>query len=240
MSVKEHQIIGKLVAEDYRTASVFKKFGIDFCCQGNRTIADACSAKQIDTVKVIHDLEFAIQHDENNPVDYASWSLDLLLDYIEKKHHRYVEKTIVTLQPYLKKICKVHGENHSELFQINDLFNESARELTTHMKKEEFVLFPYVRKMVKAEEQGFKLDLPQFGNVQNPTEMMMNEHNTEGERFREISRLSDGYTPPRYACNTYLVAFALLKEFEADLHLHIHLENNILFPKVVELEGKLR
>lgn len=240
MSVKEHQIIGKLVAKDYRTASVFNKFGIDFCCQGNRTIAEACSAKQIDTVKVIDDLNFAIQNDANDSVDYASWPLDLLLDYIEKKHHRYVEKTIATLQPYLKKICKVHGEKHPELFQINDLFNASVRELITHMKKEEQVLFPYVRKMVKAEEQGLKLDSPQFGNVQNPIEMMMNEHNTEGERFREISMISDGYTPPKDACNTYLVTFALLKEFETDLHLHIHLENNILFPKAVELECKLR
>ncbi len=239
MEINQDQIIGELVAIDYRTASVFKKYGIDFCCQGNRTIQDACEKKSMDSEAVLTDLESVIQSQGETPTDYKSWPIDLLADYIEKKHHRYVEEKILEIKPYLNKICKVHGERHPELFEIQEQFNASAGELAAHMKKEEFILFPFVRKMAKAKHEGLKVDAPHFGTVQNPVQMMMSEHNTEGDRFRKIERLSDNYTPPQDSCNTYNVTFALLKEFEQDLHLHIHLENNILFPKAIELEREL-
>ena len=108
-----------------------------------------------------------------------------------------------------------------------------------HMKKEELILFPFIRKMAKAKQENTKLDTPNFGTVQNPIEMMMEEHTTEGDRFRKIETLSNNYTPPEDACNTYRVTFALLNEFEQDLHMHIHLENNILFPRAIELEKQL-
>ena len=237
--MKENQIIGELVAKDYRTASVFKKYSIDFCCQGNRTIQEACDKKSIDTKKVLEDLNTMIQAKSDTTTDYQSWPLDLLADYIEKKHHRYVQDKTLEIQPYLDKICRVHGEHHPELFEIKNEFNASAGELAAHMKKEELILFPFIRKMVKVKQENSNVEAANFGTVKNPIQMMMDEHTVEGNRFRRIEELSNNYTPPQDACNTYRVSFALLKEFEQDLHLHIHLENNILFPKAVEIENDL-
>ncbi len=239
MELLKENIIGELVAQNYRAASVFKKHGIDFCCQGNRTIDDACVKKNIDSHSVIDDLDVAINQQKNETTDYKSWPLDLLADHIEKTHHRYVEDMIAEIKPYLDKICRVHGDRHSELLEINEHFSNSTGELAKHMKKEELILFPYVRKIVKAAREDSQLETPPFGTVQNPIEMMMSEHDVEGERFRKISELTNNYNPPADACNTYRVTFALLKEFEEDLHLHIHLENNILFPNTIKLEKEL-
>ncbi len=231
--------IGQIVADDYRSAAVFEKFGIDFCCNGNRGIDEACEQKKVDAGELRKKLEIAIAETTAETTDYKSWPLDLLADYIEKKHHRYVEERIPVVTQYLKKINKVHGARHPELQQILDLFVASGGELAMHMKKEELVLFPYIRKMVKAKQSGETLAEPRFGTVKNPIQTMMHEHDNEGERFRQIEALSDNYTPPKDACNTYNVAFALLKEFQDDLHLHIHLENNILFPNAEEMEKEL-
>ena len=236
MNILEDQIIGELVAKDYRTASVFKKYGIDFCCQGNRTINDACEAKKIDENLVVSDLNALLQSKSDSSIDYQNWPIDLLADYIEKKHHRYVEEKTIEIKPYLEKICRVHGESHPELHEINEHFNATAGELAMHMKKEELMVFPFIRKMVKAKQENTTVQMPNFESIQHPIQAMMNEHTNEGERFRKIEELSNNYTPPEDACNTYRVTFALLKDFEQDLHLHIHLENNILFPKAIELE----
>ena len=235
MVVDTNKTIGEMVADDFRTASVFSANKIDFCCKGNRTLDEVCSQKGLDVSTVLEQLEKATATD-NTSIDFNTWELDLLIDYIEKKHHRYVEEKIQEIKPYLDKICKVHGEHHPELYEINQLFNDSAGELAMHMKKEELILFPAVRRMVKAQMQKTTPERPQFGSVNNPIKMMMHEHNNEGERFRKIEELSNKYNPPQDACNTYRVSFAMLKEFEDDLHLHIHLENNILFPKALELE----
>lgn len=236
MNIEKDQLIGTLVAQDYRAASVFKKYNIDFCCQGNRTIIDACDAENIAVEPVVSDLNAIMQVQASNSIDFKSWPLDLLADYIEKKHHRYVEEKTQEIKPYLEKICRVHGERHPELHEINEHFLATAGELAMHMKKEELMIFPFVRKMVKAESSKTPLSTPHFESVKHPIQTMMDEHTTEGERFRKIELLSNNYTPPEDACNTYRVTFALLKEFEQDLHLHIHLENNILFPRAIELE----
>lgn len=231
--------IGQIVADDYRSAAVFKKFGIDFCCNGNRGIEEACEQNNVDADELRKALDIALAETTIETTDYKSWPLDLLSDYIEKKHHSYVEERIPVLKQYLNKINKVHGAKHPELQQIYDLFIASGGELAMHMKKEELVLFPYIRKMVKAEQTGETLNEPRFGTVKNPIQTMMHEHDNEGERFRQIEALSNGYTPPEDACGTYKVAFAMLKEFQDDLHQHIHLENNILFPKAEEMEMEL-
>lgn len=239
MEITKKTVIGELVAKDYRTASVFKKNGIDFCCNGNRTIEDACSEKQIAAEELLDVLAEVSKKDNSIGTDYNAWPLDLLADYIEKKHHRYVEEKIQEIKPYLTKVVKAHSDRHPELLEVDRLFNESAGELTMHMKKEELMLFPYIRKMVQSGQKG-ELVKAHFGTVQNPIKMMMQEHDQEGERFRKISELTYNYLPPADACNTYRVTLSLLKEFEEDLHMHIHLENNILFPKSIVMEEELQ
>ena len=186
--MKENQIIGELVARDYRTASVFKKYSIDFCCQGNRTIEEACEKKNIDTKKVLEDLVAMMEAKSESTTDYQSWPLDLLADYIEKKHHRYVQEKTLEIQPYLDKICKVHGERHPELLEIKEEFNASAGELAAHMKKEELILFPFIRKMTKAKLENTKVDAAHFGTVKNPIQMMMDEHTVEGNAIPIVFR----------------------------------------------------
>lgn len=235
MEIVEEQIIGELVAQNYKTASVFKKFKIDFCCNGNRTISEACERKKLDPSQLINELRNTIINVEQN-IDFNSWELDLLADYIEKTHHRYVVTKIEEIKPYLNKVTRVHGEHNPELKEIEILFNQSAQELSQHLQKEEMILFPFIRNMVNSKMEEKPLFFPHFGTVENPIAMMKHEHQNEGERFEKIAELSNNYTPPSHACNTYRVTFALLKEFEDNLHQYIHLENNILFPKAIKME----
>jgi len=239
MNITESNVVGEVVATDYRAAAVFQKFGIDFCCKGNISIGDVCDASHIDSKSLIQDLVQALQQSDKETADFNSWPLDLLADYIEKKHHRYVDAKLLEIKPYLAKIVSVHGGRHPELAEVEALFAQTAGELTAHMKKEEFILFPFIRKMAKAEQDHVSIDRPHFSSVENPVALMKHDHNEEGERFQKIAKLTGVYTPPPDACNTYRVTFALLQEFEADLHLHIHLENNILFPKAIEMEKRL-
>ncbi|WP_026038732.1 iron-sulfur cluster repair di-iron protein [Myroides injenensis] len=234
----ENRTVGSYVAQDFRTAAIFNKYGIDFCCKGGRTLDEVCDKKKIRKADVEDELDRLLSQKAENNIDFRQWPLDLLADYIEKTHHRYVEEKIPVLLQFLNKLCKVHGDRHPELFAINELFIGCAEELSQHLKKEELVLFPFIRKMVDATISGRELDTPHFGSVQNPVAMMMHEHDGEGERFRKIAALTNNYTPPADACNTYKVTYAMLKEFEEDLHKHIHLENNILFPSAVVLEQK--
>jgi regulator of cell morphogenesis and NO signaling len=185
---------------------------------------------------LVQNLIDVLESENNNGIDFNSWPLDLLADYIEKTHHRYVEDKSIILKQFLDKLCKVHGDAHPELFRINELFTAGAGELAQHMKKEELMLFPFIKRMVKTKEEHGILTQPSFGSVSNPIAMMMQEHDNEGDRFREIASITNNYTPPSDGCTTYKVTFAMLKEFEEDLHKHIHLENNILFNKAVVLE----
>lgn len=231
----QNAFIGDIVAEDFRTAAIFKRHKIDFCCNGGRTIEAACTAKKIDPAVIYKAIE-ELPKGNGGDIDFSSWPLDLLADYVERIHHRYVEEKTPIIQAFLDKLCKVHGGRHPELFEIKELFDASAQDLGAHLKKEELILFPFIKNMVKAKQTGEPLKQPQFGSVENPVSMMKHEHNVEGERFGKIAEITDDYTPPADACNTYRVAFAMLQEFEDDLHRHIHIENNILFPKSIELE----
>lgn len=233
-----NKTIGSLVAENFKAASVFQKFGIDFCCKGNRTIGEACETQNLNEQDVERELLSVMSKKEPTSIDFNSWPLDLLADYIEKTHHRYVTEKIPEINAYLNKLCKVHGARHPELLTIYKHFLASAEELSLHMKKEEEILFPFVRSLIKSKNNNSTPERPFFGTVQNPIAMMMMEHDNEGQRFREISKLSNAYTAPKDGCTTYRVAFAMLKEFEENLHVHIHLENNILFPKAIELEAR--
>jgi regulator of cell morphogenesis and NO signaling len=236
MNLKETTTIGDFVAKDYRTAEIFTKYGIDFCCKGQRTIDEVCKKNNINEDQLLNDLNVVLETKNDLGIDFSSWPLDLLIDYIEKTHHRFVEEKTQIIIPFLDKLCNVHGDNHPELFKINKLFNESAIELSAHMKKEELILFPFVKEMINATKSHGSIGKPFFETVKNPISAMMNEHDAEGERYRTISALTNNYTTPEDACNTYKVTYAMLKDFEEDLHKHIHLESNILFPKAKALE----
>lgn len=239
MNITGNSIIGELAAQDYRTAPVFQSFGIDFCCKGNRSLDEVCNIRGLELPAVLGALEKATQVPDQVKETEQIWPLDQLADHIIERHHRYVETRIPEISSFLHKIVQVHGSAHPELAEIEQLFLASAGELTLHMKKEELILFPRIKKMANAQREKTRTDSPPFGTVGNPIAMMRHEHDTEGERFREISHLSNAYTPPKDACNTYRVTFGLLHEFETDLHRHIHLENNILFTKALELEKQL-
>ncbi len=239
MNILEHPTIGEWVVEDYRTATIFSKYGIDFCCKGNKTLDEVCQAKGLDINQIENEINTVLNSSSTTEMDFKSFSPNLLIDYILETHHEYIQEKTPVLLMYLEKLCKVHGDRHPELFEITEHFKTSAGELAQHMKKEELVLFPFIKKMFNSLKTNNVIEFPHFGTVNNPITMMMNEHNVEGERYSEIAILTNDYNPPADACETYKVTFAMLNEFEKDLHKHIHLENNILFKEAIELEKKL-
>ncbi len=240
MNIHQKRTVSDIVAEDYRTAAVFESKGIDFCCGGNITIEEVTSNNGIDAASLIKSLEEAVRNEDAEASDFNAMPLNDLANYIVEKHHSYVEEKIPVLRIYLGTVCSAHGENHPELHEIAELFEVAAGNLTTHLKKEELILFPYISKMVAARKINVRPETPRFGSVKQPIAAMVNDHENEGERFKVIATLSNNYTIPDDACNTYKVTFAYLKEFEANLHKHIHLENNILFPKAIEMEQELQ
>ncbi|CAM1343382.1 iron-sulfur cluster repair di-iron protein [Tenacibaculum amylolyticum] len=238
MNIHTNTLISEIVAENYNTATVFKKYEIDFCCNGNRTLKEVSSEKDIDIKVLISEIK-KLHKISSTSKDYQSWDIGFLSDYIYQNHHLYIERRGPEIISYLDKICNVHGKKHPELFEINTLFKDALGDLTMHMKKEELILFPFIKKIAKANKNNEKLTPPPFGSISNPIEMMHTEHDNEGERFRKIAELSNNYQPPEDSCSTYRIAFILLKEFEDDLHKHIHIENNILFKKAISIENKL-
>ena len=224
--------VGKIVARDYRKAMVFKSHGIDFCCGGGISVESAVEDKDVSLDEIIAELE-KVDVLETVEADYESWSTKKLIEHIVYTHHNYVTTTIAQLTPMLAKVEMVHGDWRPELREVNQLYKELSAELTIHMKKEEQILFPAILTLDEASSMGDNC----FGSVQNPISMMEHEHDIAGELMKKINTLTAGYTLPKGACATYTVVYNVLKEFEADLFTHIHLENNILFPRAIQLEG---
>lgn len=239
MDITAKSNVGEVVRFNFRTASVFQANNIDYCCGGNKSIAEACKESGTDSGKLIAELRSTAESSDPDTEYINSLSLSELSDYIIRRHHSYVRNKIPFLKGGLDRICEVHGSAHPELFRIRELFNESAGDLTAHLQKEEIVLFPYIQQMEASIRTGSQPGKPRFGSVANPVEMMMADHETEGQRFDTIASISNKYALPGDACNTYRATINGLKDFEADLHRHIHLENNILFPKAVEMEAGL-
>ncbi|MFD1096504.1 iron-sulfur cluster repair di-iron protein [Salegentibacter chungangensis] len=238
METLRNRTVADLVTENIKTAHIFKKHGIDFCCGGGISIEEACRKKNLDLTEIEEELVNVNGSTDRN-LDYNKWKIDFLTDHIVNVHHSYVEESIPLLLQYTARVSKVHGERHPEVVEIENLFHRVARELASHMKKEELILFPFIKKMISAKEEERELQRPAFGTAENPIKMMEDEHETAGDLLAKIAELSNNYTPPEGACNTYRAMYAKLDEFETDLHLHVHLENNILFPKALKLEKEL-
>jgi len=231
--------IGDLVSKDFRKAEVFKKFGLDFCCGGKKTLTKACKEKGLDMVQIEKELKAVDETPAASSHDYNSWDLGFLAEYILNTHHKYVTEAIPVILEYTQKVARVHGDRHPEAIEIANEFQIVAAELTSHMAKEEMMLFPYIKKLAAAQKNGTTVEPSEFGTIQNPIKMMEIEHEEVGNVMENINKLSNSYTPPQDACTTYRLSYAKLKEFEDDLHQHIHLENNILFPKAIALENDL-
>lgn len=229
--------IAEIVASDYRTAEIFKKHGIDFCCGGKKTIEKVCAEKNIDAAKLEEEI-FALQlHPKDSEHNFNEWSLAFLTDYIVNVHHTYVNNNLNLITEFTQKVARVHGDHNPETKDIAKLWEDVVMELTMHMKKEELILFPYIKNIEKYSKGDLKkFPSSHFDTVKNPIRMMENEHDLAGSLMKNIEVLSNNFTPPAHACNTYRVLYAKLKEFQDDLHQHIHLENNILFPKAILLE----
>ncbi len=236
MKLTNKTTIGEIVADDFRTAAIFTKYHIDFCCKGYRTIEEVCKKRDIEEKVLIEHIEKARNSSANQSFDYKTWPADMIADYITKTHHKYVEEKAPIIIQYLTKLCGVHGAIHPELHEIHTIFSKSVLDLTAHMKREELVVFPFIKKMKSAQSKGIPFEMPAFFSIENPITTLKEDHITEGERFRRIAALTNNYTPPNESCTTYKAAFAMLEEFHKDLKKHIHMENNILFPKAIELE----
>lgn len=238
VSGENDETLGQIAAKDLRKAEIFKKYGLDFCCGGKKTVKQACAEKGLDVTKIEQELQQADKNPTTRPLPYSDWSLDFLADYIVNTHHSYVRKSLPEIRGYAIKVAQVHGSSHPELPAVQQLVEEVARELTSHMLKEEKVLFPYIKDLVAANNTERPSQTAHFGTVQNPINMMELEHELVGKNLEEIRMLTNNYTLPDDACASYSLLFRMLEEFENDLHLHIHLENNILFPKALEIEKK--
>jgi regulator of cell morphogenesis and NO signaling len=234
----DKETIGEIAVKDLRKAQVFKKFGIDFCCGGKKTLREVCAEKGIDSTKVEQELQQVNQLVTNNTNAYNEWNLDFLADFIVNNHHSYVRKNLPELRQYSAKVAQVHGAHHPELSPVQKLVEEINTELTDHMEEEEKVLFAYVKKIVQAKNNNQPLNKEEK-NLSSLIEKMEKEHDVVGRNFDKIRELTKGYAIPEDGCSSYKLLFKMLQEFEDDLHLHIHLENNILFPKAVEMEKKL-
>ncbi len=247
MLVQKENKIGEIVAQNFRAAQIFESYGLDFCCGGKKTISEACENKGVNPDEVVASLakvtqngngnSSSVQHNGAGVPDYNSWEPDFLVDYIINTHHFYLKNALPNIFTHSQKVASVHGDNHPEVIKIADLFLTLKDELEVHMQKEEKMLFPYIKNLVDLKRTDpHNSHYPPFGTIENPIRVMEAEHDSAGVLLGQINELSSSYTPPDDACTTYKVLYQELNEFENDLHVHIHLENNILFPKALSIE----
>jgi regulator of cell morphogenesis and NO signaling len=221
--------VGEIVANDFRTSSAFKKAGIDFCCGGKQSFNEACIEKGIDAKQLENEILTATEEPMNEFMNFKNWDPVFLSEYIVNTHHKFVLKNLPELVFYTQKIASVHGENHPELLEVADSFAQINDELLQHLKNEEEVLFPAIKEAVAKNSVSAK------ETIKSEIERMLGEHEFAGGAMDNINVITKGYKVPEDGCTTYRVAFQLLEQFEDDLHIHVHLENNILFSKALEL-----
>lgn len=233
---EEQETIGQIAAKDLRKAEVFKKFGIDFCCGGKKTVREVCAEKGIDATIVEKELQQPISTVTNSNMNFTEWNIDFLADFVVNTHHTYVRKYLPEITAYANKVAKVHGAQHPELVDIHALVEKVNAELSAHMVDEETILFPRVKEIAHAQ----KNNLPYTKENRDSLEEMIfeteKEHDSVGRAMEKIRELSNDFAIPDDACTSYKLLFKMIEEFESDLFIHIHLENNIMFPKAIEIE----
>ena len=240
MTINTNKTVREIAVEVPSATRVFEKLGIDYCCGGGKGLGDACLQAKLPVDQVLRDLEQAESSRIARQENARDWSREPLADVIGEivqKHHAFVKAEIPRLSSLAAKVSSKHGEHHPETLKVNELFGALADELSMHLMKEEQILFPYMIRMeeaVVAKEPMIPSSC--FGTVQNPIHMMVSEHDSAGETLRALRESTADYKVPDDACTSYRTLYTGLLEFEADLHQHIHLENNILFPRAVAME----
>lgn len=239
MTISSTMKVRDVVLELPQATRVFEKLKIDYCCGGDTPLGEACATAGLEVASLERMLEAAERAEVpgKDLLDFQKATLTELIGHILDKHHVYTKEEMARLEPLIEKVISAHGENHPELRGVGGLFQQLCADLRPHMLKEEQILFPYILEMEKASLQNRPAPFPPFGTVKNPVRMMMMEHETVGDLLRELSALTSNYSVPPDGCISYQTLYRALEAFEQDLHQHIHLENNILFPKAVEMEG---
>jgi regulator of cell morphogenesis and NO signaling len=239
MSTMTDKTVRDWALETPAAARVFEKLGIDYCCGGGQTLKEACQAAGVPLEAAMDSLDRAQRAAgaERKDRDWQSEPLSELIENIKNTHHQFVRQETARLGPLFEKVCAVHGRRHPELARLQSIFHDLAQELAAHLFKEEAVLFPYIVRLEEATIEQQPVAPAPFGTVRNPVAMMLREHDDAGSALRALRRESGNYAVPNDACASYQSLYRALAEFEADLHQHIHLENNILFPRAIEIEG---
>ena len=240
MNLSANRTVRELAIEIPNATRTFEKLGIDYCCGGGKSLSDACMHAHLPVDDVLRALEQGgsfTPATEGSLPDFTNGALGSLIEHIVTTHHVYVKQEIPRLQQLLHKVVSVHGKNHPELGKIQQTFQGMAAELASHMMKEENILFPHIVALENAVSNGRPKPRPMFGTLSNPVRMMELEHDSAGAAIKSISELRGNYTPPDEACFSYKTLYSALKEFESDLHQHVHLENNILFPRAIAMES---
>ncbi|MCX7878763.1 MAG: iron-sulfur cluster repair di-iron protein [Ignavibacteria bacterium] len=226
----------EIVNENFRASAFFEKIGIDYCCHGEKTLEEACMEKGLNPDIIAYELgrikDFNTRFEE--------WDVSFLIDYIINNHHSYVKATVPLIEHHINKVIGEHGTEYTELSEIAEVFATLKEDLVQHLLKEERMLFPYIKKMYIAEKNSLELPPSVFGSVINPIRVMQTEHDNAGRLMEKINELTDGFSPPPNACQVFMVLYNELRDFQYDLHVHVHLENNVLFPKALDLEDKIK
>ena len=232
-----NRYVGDIVAEKFSTARVFKQYDIDFCCHGNMTLEDACVVANVELKEVVKVLHENVSYTDGD-IPFASWPLDLLMDYVLKIHHRGIRRNGPELLGLIEKVKKQHEANHPELDELYELVSVSLEDLELHLQKEENVLFPYLFELFEASEKKTVLAPMHCVTIANPIRVMHMEHEAEGNRYFHIKDITRNFEIPEDGCNTYRLMMTELEAFVSALFEHIHIENNILFPESMELENR--
>jgi len=228
--------VREIAAANSGARKVLEEARIDYCCGGERRLGDACVNADVSAEQILKRLAESGKQARPEELNWSSAELCQLTHHIRTKHHKFVRDAIPRLRALLSKVKSKHAQNHPELGEIEERFLELAQEMYSHMQKEEQILFPYIEALERAARKEGALEPPFFQTVRNPVHMMMKEHDSAGEALRAMRSLSGGYQAPAEACESYRELYRSLEEFELDMHTHVHLENNILFPRAVALE----
>ncbi|GIU81510.1 MAG: iron-sulfur cluster repair di-iron protein [Acidobacteria bacterium] len=231
--------IREIALEYPQSVRVFERYKIDYCCGGRKFLEEVCQSLGLEAEKIWHEIQNEIAENSEQTEFPERKKASELVDYILEKHHVYTKDAIERLKPLMEKVCRRHGKAYPELLELQKAFLSLADELLVHMKKEEMVLFPYIKVLSAVVSTNFPISEPHFGTVKNPVRMMMLEHDASGDILRQMRSITNDYSLPEGACPSFTALYYELEELEKDLHRHIHLENNVLFPQAVELEEKV-